>query len=81
MLHVKHFGTIDEAKILSATYIGRLETGKNARKNGTIARKSTGRGVGSNSGRLASKRTGSALSGERKKNTVRLKPAVRKMPE
>ncbi|PNE12366.1 MAG: hypothetical protein CR217_03905 [Beijerinckiaceae bacterium] len=43
MSHVKHFGTIDGAKILMASYIRRLETGKNARK-------STGRGGGSKSG-------------------------------
>jgi hypothetical protein len=43
MFHVKHFGTIDGAKILVAPYIRRLETGKNARKTGAIARKSVTR--------------------------------------
>src|ERR1700730_1185681 len=40
MFHVKYFGTIDGAKILLASYIRQLETGKNARKTGAIARKS-----------------------------------------
>jgi hypothetical protein len=40
MFHVKHFGSIDGAKILRTSYIRRLETGVIARKTGAIARKS-----------------------------------------
>jgi hypothetical protein len=46
MFHVKHFGTIDGPKILTASYIRRLETGRNAQKTGAIARKSSGRASG-----------------------------------
>src|ERR1700730_5798188 len=57
-VHVKHFGTIAGAKILLASYIGRSETGRNARK-------STGRG-GSKSGGSAFQAHCLALSGEQK---------------
>ena len=56
-----------------ATYIGRLETGRNARKTGAIALKGAGRGGGSKSGGFASKRTGFALLGEHKASTTRRK--------
>jgi hypothetical protein len=59
MFLVKHFGTIAGAKILLASYIGRSETGRNARK-------STARGGGSKFGGAAFQAHCSALSGERK---------------